>query len=71
MKEGKLHDIPLPTVERVNRYPDDQRLRRHGFTIWSRRGNNSAIWRSKTGDLYSQETALRLIEREQRQQEEK
>lgn len=62
-KHENLDHLPLPTVDRSDRHPDDVRLRRMGFVIVARPRRGEAVW--EYGGLhYTHSEALRLLDGE-------
>lgn len=55
---------PVPTIKDKPLSPD-KRLRKRGFKIHARKGNEEPVWQRR-GRLYKQSEALRLIEWEER-----
>lgn len=51
------------TAEPKARFPQDERLRAHGYTIWSRPGKGESIW-LRGGKLYTWSEALAEIRKE-------
>lgn len=50
-----------PGACQESRYPNDDKLRANGFTIWARPKDSEARWRGPDGHLWTQSTALAWI----------
>lgn len=54
-------------AEVTERFPDDEMLRAHGYTILIRKGKEEPIWEDATGKQVSQKAAMRTVRRIQRE----
>jgi hypothetical protein len=57
------YEIGCSSAETRDMWPNDQKLRRHGFKIWSRKGSSEAMW-IKGGVLFTESEALALADAE-------
>jgi hypothetical protein len=54
---SELELLPLPTVDRTERFAEDARLRRNGFAIHRRPRDGEPLW-IKAGVLFTHSEAL-------------
>jgi hypothetical protein len=59
---SKLDALPLPTVDRTERFAEDALLRRNGFSIYSRPREGEPLW-IKAGVLFTHSEVLLRLEK--------
>lgn len=65
--DSESPSISHPSEDTTSRFPMDQLLRRHGFTIHSRKNDTHPLWR-RNGKIYTERKALSLIPKWEREE---
>jgi hypothetical protein len=66
MKKYDDSDCGHPSTDNSDRFSNDQLLRAHGFRIFSRKNNSSAIW-AKNHKQFTEKAALKLIKKKMKE----